>query len=83
MEDSVQVLRHTVLNLPLSFAYQLGGRILDYTYQEMMSPAATGSALHKDMLNVWSPENKNTDVPRMNVNDKYTNRLSDPLFDKL
>lgn len=43
----------------------------------MMSPAATGSALHKDMLNVWTSENKNTDVPRMNVNDKYTNRLSD------
>lgn len=38
-------------DLSLSFAYQLGGRILDYTYQEMMSPAATGSALHKDMLN--------------------------------
>ncbi len=64
-------------DLSLSFAYQLGGRILDYTYQEMMSPAATGSALHKDMLNVWTSENKNTDVPRMNVNDKYTNRLSD------
>ena len=29
------------------------------------------------MLNVWTSENKNTDVPRMNVNDKYTNRLSD------
>ena len=64
-------------DLSISFAYQLGGRILDYTYQEMMSPAATGSALHKDMLNVWTSENKNTDVPRMNVNDKYTNRLSD------
>ena len=32
-------------DLSLSFAYQLGGRILDYTYQEMMSPAATGLSL--------------------------------------
>ena len=39
--------------------------------------AATGSALHKDMLKAWTPENKNTDVPRININDQYTNRLTD------
>ena len=39
--------------------------------------AATGSALHKDMLKAWTPENKNTYVPRMNINDQYTNRLTD------
>lgn len=38
---------------------QLGGRILDYTYQGLMDVAATGSALHKDMLKAWTPENKN------------------------
>ena len=64
-------------DLSISFAYQVGGRVLDYTYQELMSPAATGSALHKDMLKAWTPENKNTDVPRMNINDQYTNRLTD------
>ena len=42
-----------------------------------MDVAATGSALHKDMLKAWTPENKNTDVPRMNINDQYTNRLTD------
>ena len=64
-------------DLSVSFAYQLGGRILDYTYQGLMDVAATGSALHKDMLKAWTPENKNTDVPRMNINDQYTNRLTD------
>ena len=63
-------------DLSVSFAYQLGGRILDYTYQGLMDVAATGSALHKDMLKAWTPENKNTDVPRMNINDQYTNRLT-------
>ena len=37
MVDLEQVSRHMVLILSVSFAYQLGGRILDYTYQEMMS----------------------------------------------
>ena len=64
-------------DLSVSFAYQLGGRILDYTYQGLMDVAATGSALHKDVLKAWTPENKNTDVPRMNINDQYTNRLTD------
>ena len=61
----------------IAFAYQLGGRVLDYTYQGLMSVDAQGSAWHKDMLNAWTPENKNTDVPRMNVQDQYANRLTD------
>ena len=59
------------------FAYQLGGRILDYTYQDLMGVDATGKAMHVDMLNAWTSENKNTNVPRMNVKDLYTNNLSD------
>lgn len=64
-------------DLSVSFAYQLGGRILDYTYRSLMSVSAQGSAMHKDMLNAWTPENKNTDVPRLNASDLYTNRLTD------
>ena len=61
----------------IAFAYQLGGRILDYTYQSLMSTDAKGSAWHVDMLNAWTPENKNTNVPRMNVNDIYVSYSSD------
>ena len=61
----------------IAFAYQLGGRILDYTYQSLMSTDAQGAAWHVDMLRAWTPENKNTDVPRMNVQDLYTSNLSD------
>ena len=61
----------------IAFAYQLGGRILDYTYQSLMSTDAQGSAWHVDMLNAWTPENKNTNVPRMNVNDIYVFYSSD------
>ena len=61
----------------IAFAYQLGGRILDYTYQSLMSTDAMGSAWHVDMLNAWTPENTNTNVPRMNVKDLYTSYTSD------
>ncbi|MDE6109332.1 MAG: SusC/RagA family TonB-linked outer membrane protein, partial [Muribaculaceae bacterium] len=48
--------------------YQLGGRIIDYGYQNYVNPGLTadlGKTWHKDMLNAWTPENTNTDVPRM------------------
>ena len=36
-----------------------------------------GQNWHKDIYNAWTPENTNTDVPRMNAQDKYTNSTSD------
>ena len=61
----------------ISFAYQLGGRMIDNTYADLMSDEAMGHALHVDMLNAWTPENRNTDVPRMNANNVYTTYTSD------
>ena len=50
------------------FSYQLGGQILDSNYQQAMS-YNRGQAFHVDLLNAWTPENKNTDVPRLNFMD--------------
>ncbi|MEY8608499.1 TonB-dependent receptor [Parabacteroides segnis] len=61
----------------IALAYQLGGRIMDYTYQDLVNTQTLGQALHKDMLNAWTPENKNTNVPRLNANDLYNTRSSD------
>ncbi|MDY3070128.1 MAG: TonB-dependent receptor [Parabacteroides sp.] len=63
-------------DLSVAFAYQLGGRIMDYTYGQLMSVDAQGSAWHVDMLNAWTKDNKNTDIPRMNVQDQYTGHLT-------
>ncbi len=55
-------------DLSVGLSYQLGGRIIDYGYQNYMNPGLTaelGKTWHKDMLNAWTPENTNTDVPRM------------------
>ena len=60
-------------------AYQLGGTIYDSGYQSLMHGGTTsyaGRNWHKDIYNAWTPENRNTDVPRLNANDKYANSTS-------
>ena len=68
------------IDFSMSFAYQAGGRILDYTYQALMHSAAAdnlGQNWHVDMLKAWTPQNTDTDVPRLNSADTYTNSTSD------
>src|SRR5690554_21737 len=63
----------------IQFAYQLGGKIFDSGYQRLMHSGLSGSAgfnWHKDIYNAWTPENTNTDVPRLNANDRYASSTS-------
>jgi hypothetical protein len=47
-------------------SFQLGGKFYDGGYQSLMwTQKSAGSAWHKDALKAWTPENPNTDVPRM------------------
>ncbi len=59
----------------VQFAYQFGGRMFDSAYQQYMAPGTTdglGSTMHKDLLNAWTPQNTNTDVPRLEGVSKYS-----------
>ncbi|MDE6097249.1 MAG: SusC/RagA family TonB-linked outer membrane protein [Muribaculaceae bacterium] len=63
----------------MAFAYQFGGRIWDYTYQDLMHAGTTGTIgknWHTDIRNAWTPENRYTDVPRLDGLDDYTNSSS-------
>jgi TonB-linked SusC/RagA family outer membrane protein len=63
----------------LDFAYQLGGRIFDNTYATLMHGGYSSDAgrnWHTDILNAWTPENSQTDVPRINSLDQYVNATS-------
>jgi len=58
----------------------LGGKIYDYTYANLMHGGYSSNAgqnWHTDILKAWTPENPNTNVPRVNSNDQYTNSISD------
>jgi TonB-linked SusC/RagA family outer membrane protein len=60
-------------------SYQLGGQIYDSGYVRLMHSGNTsyaGNNWHKDIYNAWTPENTDTDVPRLNANDRYANSTS-------
>ena len=64
-----------------AFTYSLGGKRFDYVYQDLMHGGSdNGRAFHKDLLNSWTPQKKNTDIPRMDVTTKQSNGLSDFYF---
>lgn len=53
-------------DLSAQFSYQLGGKIYDGMYQSLMHNGySAGSAMHKDLLNAWSEDNKNSNIPRL------------------
>ena len=61
----------TTLNLygfdiSAQFSFQLGGRYYDGTYQALMhTSSGAGTAWHSDVLKSWTPENPDTDIPRL------------------
>ena len=67
------------VDVSLAFAYQFGGKIWDYTYQDLMHAGGTndlGHNWHTDILNAWTPTNTQTNVPRLDGQDSYTNYTS-------
>ena len=52
-------------DLSASFAYQIGGWTLDSNYQSLMSAGSPGTNWHKDIFKRWTPQNTDTDVPRV------------------
>lgn len=63
-------------DLAVDFTYQLGGKAYDNGYASAMN-LSRGSAIHADILNAWSPTNKNSSIPRLNFNDNYMAAQSD------
>ena len=47
-------------------SFQLGGKYYDGTYQSLMlTQSSAGNNIHKDILNAWSEDNKDSDIPRL------------------
>lgn len=59
-------------DLQLMFNYQIGGQVYDSGYASLMaSPSGngTGSNLHADLFNAWTPENPGASIPRFVYGD--------------
>ncbi len=55
-------------DLSAQFSFQLGGQIYDGAYQVLMHGGqSAGTAMHKDLLNAWSEDNKLSDIPRIST----------------
>jgi len=68
------------VDLSIAFAYQLGGRVYDNTYAQLMHGGSSnyaGQNWHMDILNAWTPDNTDTNVPKLNAGYDYTNGASD------
>ena len=63
--------------LALQFSYQLGGKFFDSQYLGLMHAGTAGHNWHTDIRNRWTPENRNTDVPRLQANSQNIVSTSD------
>ncbi len=66
------------VDLSIACSYQFGGKTYDGTYQELMHQGKEmGRNWHKDILKAWTPENTDTDVPRLCSTDTHDQDPSD------
>ncbi len=69
----------------INCSYQIGGEIFDNGYQQLMNSPTSGSTgfnYHKDLLKAWTEENANSDIPRFQYGDLYSNASSDRFLTK-
>lgn len=57
--------RYKGFDLSILTTFQLGGQFYDSNYAGLMHRGTYGTHFSKDILNRWTPENPNTDVPRL------------------
>ena len=69
------------IDFSLLTSFQLGGKIYDQGYANLMETGGTGFTaghnFHKDVLNAWSEENTTSSIPRLDVTDQYATGTSD------
>jgi len=66
-------------DLSIQTAFQIGGYVYDGGYSSLMHAGGEGKNYHKDLFNRWTPNNTNTDIPRLfyNGNDEGISGNSD------
>ena len=69
------------VDFSIQCSFQLGGKYYDGNYQQLMwTQASAGQAWHKDILNAWTPENTNTNIPRMDGDTQVAQSAVDRFF---
>jgi hypothetical protein len=66
-------------DVSLQFSYSVGGLVYDSGYAALMSPpgSSTGSNIHRDILDSWTPSNSGSSIPRFQYLDENITAQSD------
>ena len=62
------------VDLSVQFGFQLGGKMYDRGYAQLMHSGkaqSLGTNWHVDALNQWTPANRDTDIPQLNSQNTY------------
>lgn len=72
------------ISLSALFSYTLGGKIYNRDKISLYTQGRAGNAWSVDMLNRWTPENRDTDVPRLTTEPRssWTNQSTRFLIDR-
>ena len=69
------------IDFSVQCSFQLGGRYYDGNYQQLMwTQSSAGQAWHRDVLKAWTPENTDTDIPRMDGDTQVAQSALDRFF---
>lgn len=61
-------LNYKQFELSALFSYVIGGKIYNSDKVQLLNRGSAGANYSTDMLDRWTPENTNTDIPRMTTN---------------
>ena len=67
-------------DISVAFTYSVGGVAYDSGYANFMSSPlqnSSGKNMHKDVLKAWTPENTESQIPAIRLDDRYTAGMSD------
>ena len=73
--------RYKNFDLSATFDYQIGGKVYDNQYAQLMQTPITtgenwGQAIHKDWVKAWSVNNTSSNIPRWQNGDNYATSQS-------
>ncbi|MCU4176681.1 SusC/RagA family TonB-linked outer membrane protein [Carboxylicivirga sp. N1Y90] len=63
--------------LTFLFTYGIGGKIMDYSYRDLMHEGEYGNAIHVDQLKGWRTPGESNDIPRLQFDNSYLAPTSD------
>ena len=64
------------IDLSINLTYNIGGYIYDVQYMNMMCSGNRYETYNADVMNYWTPENTDTDVPRMTTYGTMANQFN-------